>query len=259
MPAFISTSQTLMRCMDLIKGNIRGLYLRYGDGDYNIVRWMPDMLCVPTSDFVRWMKISMGLRGETVMTCIPHHCKLLNTIEDGICPGNHEYENYAVELYINILESYAQLPDNIYSNIALSYCSSHNPDLVIDLHKILKQKEIIFFGNKTYTDEFLQKLFGKNIHRINTNDRDSYLDHDNKMLEFDNLYKSKLANSNYFVIIMAAGCGGRAYSAELYTKYKSKFFIFDYGSLIDYLAGQNTRAYMDIDPPKKDYILERIV
>lgn len=259
MTQFINTINTLTTSMDIIKNNRRGLYLRYGDGDYNIVRGIPDLLCIPTDEFIKWMKISMSLRGDTVMTCVPHHCKELNTLEDGICPGNHEYDRNNVLLYLQILESYSPLPINIYSNIALSYCSSHRPDIVVDLHTLLKDKKIVFFGNKTYTDELLCLLFGKDIDRIDTNIRDSYLDHDAKMNEFDILYNNKLVNLEYFIIIMAAGCGGRAYSAELYIKYTTNFFILDYGSLIDYLAGDNTRAYMDIDPPKKEYILNKLV
>lgn len=258
MPHYINTTTTVNTCIEHIKNNKRGLYLRYGDGDYNIVRWIPDMLCIPTNEFVSWMKISMSLRGDTIMTCIPHHCRLLNTLEDGICPGNHEYDGNNVMMYLQILNNYAPLPSNIYSNIALSYSSSRNPQLVVELHKVLKRRHIVFFGNMTYTDSFLKLLFGEKLDRINTNARDSYLDHDTKMNEFDILYKNKLVSMDYFVIIMAAGCGGRAYSAELYRKYDSNFFIFDYGSLIDYLAGENTRAYMDIDPPQREYILKEL-
>jgi len=258
MPKFISTRDTLTTCMDFIKNNKRGMYLRYGDGDYNIVRGIPDMLCRPTENFIKWMKISMSIREDAVMTCIPHHCKELNTIEEGICPGNHEYGSKQVLSYVKILNTYSPLPNKIYSNIALSYCSSHDPDYVIDMHNILKTKNIVFFGNKTYSDDFLKVLFGEKIHRIDTNQRDSYLDHDNVMNNFDMVYNNYLINYEYFVIIIAAGCGGRAYSAELYMKYNTCFFIFDYGSLLDYLAGQNTRDYMGIDPPKQEYILNKL-
>ena len=70
-----------------------------------------------------------------------------------------------------------------------------------------------------------------------------------------------LNNYEYYIIIMASGCASRAFASVIYNNYfinNSNFFLFDYGSLLDYLYGLNTRAYMNLMPPKKNYILDNI-
>jgi hypothetical protein len=81
------------------------------------------------------------------------------------------------------------------------------------------------------------------------------------MNELNKLIQEKFKNNEYYVIIIAAGCASRAFSSEIYNNFfinNPNFFLFDYGSLLDYLYGLNTRAYMDLMPPKKDYILDNI-
>lgn len=67
--------------------------------------------------------------------------------------------------------------------------------------------------------------------------------------------------NEYFVIIMATGCASRAFSGTIYKQYfisKPNFYIFDYGSLLDYLYGFVLREYLKIHPPDRDYILNNI-
>lgn len=81
------------------------------------------------------------------------------------------------------------------------------------------------------------------------------------MTELNKLIQEKYKKCEYYVIIIAAGCASRAFSSVLYTKFfidNPNFFLFDYGSLLDYLYGLNTRAYMDLMSPNKKYILDNI-
>jgi hypothetical protein len=257
---FVNCKNTMIEIIEKIKKNEKGFYIRFGDGDFNLSQNMNDMLAVCNNDIKNSINHTMSIRDERVMISIPHHCKLYNTIEEGMYPGNHEYPDEMVINFLKILkENKSSFPKKIYTNVALSYCSYHCPEIVLKLHSEIKKCNAIFIGNYKYSDEFLYKLFGKSVYRINTNDNNAYNQHDKVFSELHDYITNKNINQ-YFIIILAAGCASRAFCSEIYDKYFSShsFFVFDYGSLLDYLYGMNTRAYMDIQPPKKQYILENI-
>jgi hypothetical protein len=258
---YINCLDTIKTVLHFIKNEQGGMYLRFGDGDFNLAENKYDLLARPNVVLREKMLESMSIRDNRIKICIPHHCKDLNTLEDGMYPGNHEYPYDYIVHYLNILKSKKKsLPDKIYTNVALAYCSFKNPDLVIELHKTIKNYKVLYIGNYQYSDEFLKKLFGKKFNRINTNWRDAFDQYEFVFNELDNYFKNKISNE-YFVIVIAAGCSSRAFAYDIYDKYFIKnpnFYLFDYGSLLDYLYGMNTRAYMDLMPPKKEYILENI-
>ena len=261
MTQYISCVETIQTILAFMQNKRPGMYLRYGDGDFNIASGKDDMLAISTPTLQHWMQESMKISNEHVMTCIPHHCKKIGTLEEGMYGGNHEYPLSMVEEFINVLRTIRHVtPIILYTNVALSYCSSHHPDLVIQMHKEIKKNNVLYIGNDMYSTEFLNKLFGL-LDRIHTPQRDSYAEHDRIFAEFDTLYETKYKGLDYFIVIMAAGCGGRAISGELYSIYfknNPNFFIFDYGSLLDCLWGYQSRAYMELDPPKTSYILDSI-
>jgi hypothetical protein len=259
---FINSQDTLNVIYDYISHKKGGIYLRFGDGDFNLAQNMSDLLSRPSPLLQNKLRNAMSIRDDSVLICIPHHCKELNTVEHGMYPGHHEYAFDQVSYFINILkECNAILPDKIYTNVALSYCSYFNPELIVQLHNEIKKYPVLFIGNKNYSDDFLIKLFGKDLLRIHTSDNNAFDEYNNVFTDFDNLYISKYNTIEYFIIIIASGCASRAFSYDLYNKYyiyNKHFYLFDYGSLLDYLNNWNTRAYHQFAPPKKDYILDNI-
>jgi hypothetical protein len=258
---FVNCLDTINIINDTISKNKPGMYLRFGDGDFNLAENKDDLLAKANNDLKNMMINAMSIRDDRVLICIPHHCKEINTLEYGMYPGNHEYPYDYVKRFLSILKNKTNnLPNKIYSNVALSYCSTYSPDVVINLHKEIKKKKIIYIGNYIYDDTFLNKLFGNDIKRINTHSDNAFNQLNHVFTQLDNLIN--LINKNeYFIIVIAAGCASRAFAYNIYIKYfkeNPNFFLFDYGSLLDYLFGLNTRAYMDLMPPKRDYILENI-
>lgn len=256
----ISTKDTMRKIIDMIYQKQGGIYLRYGDGDFNILSGENDMLAVCTTIFQYWIREGMILSSPSVLTSIPHHCSELNTLESGMFPGNHECPFHVVQESIHKLSILQHnIPPILYSSVALCFCAVHSPDMIIELHKELKKQHIVFIGNQNYSNEYLTTLFGTSLQRIHTPARDSYMEHDRVFSEFNTLYQQTHHSFDFFVIIMAAGCGGRAFATELYHKYPLlNFFILDYGSLLDYMWGEKSRAYMELDPPNTDYILHSI-
>ncbi len=259
---FIDTVSTISKIIFEIKNNKPGIYLRFGDGDFNLAENKNDMLAKANPRLQELMLQVINIRDDKVMIGLPHHCKEIGTLEKGMFPGNHENIYSSIKNFVNKLGSKVSKPDKIYSSVALSQCSTNNPEKVIEIHKEIQKKQVLFIGNKLYSDEYINKLFGNNVLRINTNHVNSFDNFDEVINLFDNYYKDNKNNkNNYFVLVIAAGCASRAISGYLYHKYfvsNPNFFIFDYGSLLDYLYGFNTRAYMDLAPPQKKYILENI-
>jgi hypothetical protein len=259
---FVSCRETLQRVLSDIRSKRPGFYLRFGDGDYNLANGENDMLATATPSLQYWMRRAMSLSGESILLCMPHHCRELGTVEEGMCGGNHEVPISYIQKFIGTLYSLHQsLPKTIYTNVALGYCASHEPELVLEVHRELKKQYVLYIGNEMYSNDFLQKLFGAQVDTIYMNQRDAYFQHEHLFSNFERLYQEKYSFLDYFVVIMASGCAGRAFSAELHDRYfprKQNFYVFDYGSLLDYLWGYKSRAYMDIDPPKADYILSHL-
>ena len=259
---YIGCINTINEIYEFIKKKKSGMYLRFGDGDFNLAENVDDMLAKANKNLKELMLNAMAIRDDRVFICIPHHCKQLNTLEEGMYPGNHEYSFEYVQRFLRILKNERNnLPKKIYTNIALSYCSVYNPELVINLHKEIKKCNIVYIGNNLYSDIFLKKLFGDKITRINTNDNNAFDQFNFVFDELNKLMNETLNNYEYYIIIMASGCASRAFASVIYNNYfinNSNFFLFDYGSLLDYLYGLNTRAYMNLMPPKKNYILDNI-
>lgn len=259
---YVNCINTIKNIYDFINSKKSGMYLRFGDGDFNLAENMDDLLAKSNNNLKEMMLQSMSIRDKRVLICIPHHCREINTLEEGMYPGNHEYPYNYIERFLRILKSKTNnLPNKIYTNVALSYCSVHYPDLVIELHKLIKNYNVIYIGNYIYSDDFLKKLFGENISRIDTNSNNAFEQFNFVMTKLNKLIQEKYKNCTYYVIIIAAGCASRAFSSVIYRNFfinNPNFFLFDYGSLLDYLYGLNTRAYMDLMPPKKNYILDNI-
>lgn len=245
---------------DIEKGR-PGIYLRFGDGDFNLAENEDDMLAKSNLDLSRDMLNAMSIRDNRVMICIPHHTQEFKTVEKLMCPGYHEYTIKFVNRCLSIIQfSNPLMPQRIYTNIALSYCAVETPEIVIKLHRAIKQHPVIFIGNYIYSEEFLLKLFGNNLIRVFTNDNNAYQQKDKILKELDIIMKEHIKNQ-YAVIIMAAGCASRAFSGIIYKNFfvsNPNFYIFDYGSLLDYLYGFVSREYLKIHPPDREFILNNI-
>ena len=67
--------------------------------------------------------------------------------------------------------------------------------------------------------EFLTKMFGNNITRINTNSNNAFDQVDYVIYELETLLKYKYNNEPYFIIIIAAGCASRAFASVIYSRF----------------------------------------
>ena len=137
---YISCLDTTTQIINYISNKHPGMYLRFGDGDFNLAENKNDLLAIANNELKDLMINSMSIRDDRIMICIPHHCTKINTLEIGMYPGNHEYPYDYIIRFLSILESKSNsLPNKIYTNIALSYCAVYYPDVVVEIHKEIKK------------------------------------------------------------------------------------------------------------------------
>ena len=81
---YVNCNNTVKEIYDFIKNKKSGMYLRFGDGDFNLAENMDDLLAKANNNLKEMMLKSMSIRDDRVLMCIPHHCKEINTLEEGM-------------------------------------------------------------------------------------------------------------------------------------------------------------------------------
>ena len=244
---FISSDNTVHFLINLIKNKKNGTYIRFGDGDFNLMDGQHDMLAMPSQDIIDNYKLTIQSLTSTDMISIPFYCKSLNTLEIGMKPGIHEYpDNIALD-YINRMTNYIQNLTKLYSHVALHQVLVHNPELYSTFLKtIIDNNSTIIFGNTNFDKEKINYYFGNNIY-IGANSNNSFNERERIWEEFN-----KINIDKFTVCILALGCGGRAMSHKFIHK---NMLIIDIGSSIDVLMGlRNTRAWVEMTNPNIDII-----
>ena len=244
---FILSDNTVHFLINLIKNKKNGTYIRFGDGDFNLMDGQHDMLAMPSQDIIDNYKLTIQSLTSTDMISIPFYCKSLNTLEIGMKPGIHEYpDNIALD-YINRMTNYIQNLTKLYSHVALHQVLVHNPELYSTFLKtIIDNNSTIIFGNTDFDKEKINYYFGNNIY-IGANSNNSFNERERIWEEFN-----KINIDKFTVCILALGCGGRAMSHKFIHK---NMLIIDIGSSIDVLMGlRNTRAWVEMTNPNIDII-----
>jgi hypothetical protein len=246
---------TLDSIKQAINNKITGVYLRFGDGDVNLMEGKDDLLQKNNKLLSIEMSEAFSLSGPGIFKCLPIHSKKYGVMPF-MCPGIHEGDNKWVE---NILKRTSRffIGNLIYSPVALSYITAYDTDYAIEFYKFIKKQNLIFVGNESIDEKVLNKLFGKILH-IKTPENNSFYEINRIENELSKYLES---NNKYTVVIIAMGCSGRILEKRIINK-KFNCFMFDFGSTIDIFCNKKTRAWMDIDENiKKDHfinLLEKI-
>jgi len=83
-----SPYDTIKACKELIANKKRGAYLRFGDGDVNLLDGADDMLQSCSAQLSREIREAFNLQGEGIMKCLPLHSPRFG-IWPGMAPGIH--------------------------------------------------------------------------------------------------------------------------------------------------------------------------
>jgi len=236
----IDPAVTLIKCQELMRNKIPGAYLRFGDGDVNLLEGHSELLQNANELLKNEMKEAFNLFGPGIIKSLPIH-SIKFGLMPGMSPGMHQGDDqWAIEL-LNRCYPYF-IGNLIYSAVALHYVAVFNQELAINFLKFLKSKTTIFVGNKNVSAEIINKLFGNAIH-IKTPEKQSYLEIDR--IEQEIKYELNIRKNEYVIIVMAMGCSGRVLAKRLHLT-SNNIFIFDFGSLLDAFCGWSTRAWIQI-------------
>ena len=257
---YVSSFDTVTHLINLIQNKNGGSYIRFGDGDFYLMKGQNDLLATPSIEMMECYKLLMGYLKSTDMISINFFCKSLNTLEIGMKPGVHECPDHIALDFISRICSFIPNLNRLYSSVALHQTLVHNPELYVRFLKaIIANNSTIVIGNKDFEREKIKFYFGNNTY-IGGNSNNSFNERERIWSEFSNILESL---NSFTVCILALGCGGRAMSYKFIEDIKSKnknVLIIDIGSSIDVLMGlRNTRAWVEMTDPNINIINELLL
>lgn len=237
-----TTIDTLDKCKTIILSKQKGAYLRFGDGDLNLLENRDEMIQKSNRKLALEMKEAFNLSGNGILKCLPLH-SLKFGMEDGMKPGVHLGSNEWAENILRRCYEYF-VGDKIYSAVALAYLAVFNRDYTVDFLKTLRNYNPIFVGNENIDTEVIKSLFGQTVH-IKTKSDNAFDTIDDVEIRTCEAIKSR--KESYQIIVLAMGCSGRVLQKRLLlNKDNGDVFIFDFGSLMDAFCNWNTRAWIEL-------------
>ena len=228
---------TLKIIENKILNDERGVYMRFGDGDVFLLNKKSDMLQEPNDELSVEMREAFEINGTGVMKCLAIHSRLYG-FDHGMSYGNHlNNDAFAKKLFRQTFLYF--VGSQIYSPVALHYASTENVGLANTFLRVLKGKTKLFIGNESIDDKTLDLIFGTKSH-IKTPTKNAY---DQIDRIFDEAKNEISKFDDYGVVCVAMGCSGRPLMKRIY-KEGFQIFIFDFGSLLDGIDGNQSRTWL---------------
>jgi hypothetical protein len=251
----VGTEPTFDFVCRAIENRTRGRYLRFGDGDFNLMQGQNDMLATANTDLQNGLIATVKGYRQGDMFSVNYHCKDLNSLEPGMRPGVHEVSQQVAYHSIGTLKKYVPDCDIIYSPIALHHTLSERPERFAHiLNLIRKNANTILCHTETFEYSKLAEWFGPH-ESVKVPKRDSYSKKASTLQQLEEACKNVYG---YVVVIVGMGCGGRAMipeMEEILQKYTKEYFLLDIGSPIDILMGLNdTRAWIEMTRPNLEAV-----
>ncbi|MBP2655657.1 MAG: hypothetical protein H6Q73_3226 [Firmicutes bacterium] len=232
---------TIKQCQELISLRQNGAYMRFGDGDVNLLESKNDMLQAGNKQIAAEMQEAFSLAGDGIVKCLPLHSKKFGFMP-GMQPGIHLSPDEWADNMLSRIYKYF-IGEKIYSPVALAYLAVFEPSSAIAFLRLLRSQNPIFVGNENVSPFTLEKLFGNTAH-VKTPTQNSFVDIDRIEQEtIQNYFERK---REYEVIVVAMGCSGRVLEKRLLKNKGLNVFLFDFGSSLDAFCGWNTRAWIDL-------------
>lgn len=245
---------TLSACRQCMDQNIPGAYLRFGDGDLNLLEGYNELLQHSTGCISSEMREAFLLCGTGVIKGLPLHSPRFG-LYDGMAPGIFgASDEWAERLLSRCYLYFIGVP--IYSSVALSYLSVFDRQFAINFLRFLRSQTPLFAGNGEIPALVRQSLFGSE-QWVLAPSKDAYSAIDD--IEKRLLMLLNERNRPFDVIVTAMGCSGRVLAKRILQDKSRKLFIFDFGSLMDAFCGWSTRAWIDIAGLSQSYFDEMLV
>lgn len=240
------SKETMNKVLEIIETKIKGAYLRFGDGDLNIMEMKDDSYNKCNVIFSQELKESISVNDGNYLVGINLICNKYGLLEPGMFPGNHEWPEQICDVFYNKISTIiGRKFNNFYSQIALNYLITMKQKEAIEILYRLKtmchQNNVIFIGNSNINKEIISLYFG-NCSYIECKAKNSYDD--------INIVEKKLINElnndKYNIVICCMGVATRVLIKRIWNTDISNYFLLDFGSIIDALSGIDSRAYISL-------------
>ena len=234
----VSPENTVAQMTSYLKAEKGGAYFRFGDGEINMIEGKGAIEQDSNSSLGKEMKEALELSEDNIMKSL-----MINSPKFGFKDSKHLVgDKWATNLLKRAYFYF--IGDKIYCHAALAYCFEYKKKEIKDLLAEIRKKDLkIFIGNKLMPKDILTETFGKNIVHIEIEPKNSYKDADK--IEEKIIFELNKNKGKFHTLIFAAGPTSNVLQKRLYGKYN--IFSIDFGSLIDAIAGWNTRAWIDLD------------
>ncbi|MDD5152036.1 MAG: GT-D fold domain-containing glycosyltransferase [Flavobacterium sp.] len=245
----ISPEITLNELENSLILNKSGIYLRFGDGDVFLLKKKNDKFQKHIDLLSEEMNECFSIRGGNVFKCLAIHSDCFGFTE-GMSYGNHKnLDSFALSLFKDSFLYF--VGSAIYSPVALHFIATTNTLRANQFLKILKSKTQVFIGNEETEKRVVELLFGKNTIHIKTPSRNAYSQIDRIESEALNVISEI---DDFFVICVAMGCSGRPLMKRIWNK-NNTIFLFDFGSLLDGISGNDSRTWLKMNDINYDLLL----
>ena len=245
----VSPLETLGFIADIIKQGKSGIYLRFGDGDVYLSLGKDDAYQSNKAMLRKEMNECFSLKGRGILKSLSIHSDRYGR-EKEMYPGNHlTSDEAATGLLKHVYPFFVGY--RIFSPIALHYTASYHPAIANDFLKLLKNEAVLFIGNENTPAGTVRKLFGE-VRHVKTPAKNSYDKIDVIEKETEDILN---AEQKFGVVIISMGCSGRILLKRLHKKGYNIFF-FDFGSLLDGICGNKTRAWLELSDINYDVLLK---
>ena len=154
---------TIIKILNIIEQNENGAYLRFGDGDFNIMTGKSELLNSFNSQFSNELKESVIIDDKNYMKGFILMCNKYGLLDEKMWPGNHEWPEKSCDNFYNILLTIRNkhLTD-YYSPVAFNYYITTYFEKSIELMSNLKKlcerdnSSVIFVGNTNIKNEIIK-------------------------------------------------------------------------------------------------------
>jgi len=245
----VSPEKTLIKISECIEKQQIGAYLRFGDGEINMIEGRGAMEQEPNKKLAHEMREAFEVHSDTILKSLMIHSNKFGRSEGMELGGMHLLEDSFAEQLL--FRSYVYfIGEPIYSHVAFAYSAVFAQEAFLQTLKKIKLHDTIFIGNKNISEKLIKDIFGNDIQTIKTESKNTYssIERINKELITEVLKN----NNSYKIVIYAAGPTSNILQKRAIERSDNTFSI-DIGSLIDAFAGNVSRAWIEKVPGGKSY------
>lgn len=247
---FVNINETFNLLFDNLKERKKTIFLRFGDGEVNIINNRDHRNQASSQELIRELKQIFSLKGAGVVKGLPIHSDKFGK-ETFMGDGVHwRPDKDATDLLSGCFEYF--IGSRIYSSVPIHYLMVYERGLVLDFFKELKIHRPIFVGGEHNDTTIVEKVVGASD-IIKVPARNAYKGIDDIEKNLRKIIKIK--NSDFNVVIFSCGVLAKALSRRLWLSDDlGALYLFDLGSVIDVFHGRDDWTWVRKAELDKVYI-----